>query len=300
MTDGVLNSLVQKIESWLEAAVLMAPNLAAALIIVGIAWLLARVASGLTVRVLRRTTPYDEIARLLSGVVWAAVLCAGLFIALGVLQLDKTVTSLVAGAGLLTLIIGLAFQDLAANFIAGVLLQLRHPFRRGHLVETNEFYGIIEGINLRTTILRTLTGQVALIPNKTVFENPVVNYSTSGRRRIDLKVGVSYGDDLERVKETAIAAVAAVQGRDAEREPELFYEGFGESSIDFTVRFWIPFSQETDYLQARSEAVMRVKRAFDEAGITIPFPIRTLDFSAVGGTTLREEWTAAGGGSNGR
>ena len=300
MTDDLLNDLVGKLHDWTEAAVLMAPNLAAALLIVGLAWLLARVAAGVTVRVLRRTTPYDEIARLLSRVVWVAVLCAGLFIALGVLQLDKTVTSLVAGAGLLTLIVGLAFQDLAANFIAGVLLQLRHPFRRGHLIETNDFYGIVEGINLRTTVVRTLTGQVALIPNKTVFENPVVNFSTSSRRRVDLKVGMSYGDDLARVKETALAAVAGIEGRDTAREPELFYEGFGESSIDFTVRFWIPFSAEPDYLQARSDAVMRIKRAFDEAGITIPFPIRTLDFSAVGGITLREEWPAAGGGSTGR
>lgn len=289
MTLDAFNDLVAKLDGWLDAAVLMLPNLGAALLILLASWIAARVLSKLTARLLRKTTPYLEINRLLSRLVWLGVMAAGMFVALGILQLDKTVTSLVAGAGILTLVAGLAFQDLASNFIAGLLLQLRQPFRSGALVKTNDYYGIVEHINLRATVLRTLTGQRVYIPNKDVFNQPIENFSAYGRRRVDVPVGVSYGDDLERAGRIAVGAIEQVPGREADRPVELFYEGFGDSSINFVVRFWIPFEKEPDYLEARSEAVKRIKRAFDEEGVTIPFPIRTLDFSPVGGRLLSEE-----------
>ena len=289
MTLDAFDALLVKLDAWLDGATLMLPNLVAALFILLGFWIAARLLSSLTARLLRRTTPYLEIRQLLSRAVWVGVMAAGLFISLGVLQLDKTVTSLITGAGILTLIVGLAFQDLAANFIAGVLLQLRHPFRTGELIKTNEYYGTAEHINLRSTVLRTLSGQLVYIPNKDVFNTPLENFSSSGRRRVDVPVGISYGDDLEGAAQIAIAAVGQVPGREADKPTELFYEGFADSSINFIVRFWISFKTEPDYLRARSEAVMRIKRAFDEQGVTIPFPIRTLDFSRVGGRLLSEE-----------
>ena len=284
-----MNEVIQKLDSWLDAAVLMLPNLLAAVLIVLLAWIVGRIAASLTARVLARATHYVEVNQFISRLVFIGVISAGTFVALGVLQLDKTVTSLIAGAGILTLVVGLAFQDLASNFIAGLLLQLRQPFRTGALIRSNDFYGTVEHINLRATVIRTLTGQRVYIPNKDVFNQPIENFNAYGRRRVDLPVGISYGDDLERAKAIAIAAVEGVPGREPERPVELFYEGFGDSSINFTVRFWIPFENEPDYLEARSEAVQRIKKAFDEQGVTIPFPIRTLDFSQVGGRLLSEE-----------
>jgi small conductance mechanosensitive channel len=121
-----------------------------------------------------------------------------------------------------------------------------------------------------------------------VFENPIMNYSSLGRRRIDLSVGVSFGDDLAKAKEVAIRAVEEVPQRLPERAIELYYEEIGESSINFVIRFWISFSKQGDYLGARSEAIERIKKAFDAEGITMPFPTRTLDFAVKGGETLTE------------
>lgn len=289
MTFDSLNDLIQKLDGWLDAAILMLPNLLAAVLIVVLAWIAGRIAANLTARVLARATHYVEVNRFITRLVFIAVLSAGTFIALGVLQLDKTVTSLIAGAGILTLVVGLAFQDLASNFIAGLLLQLRQPFRTGALIRSNDYYGTVEHINLRATVIRTLTGQRVYIPNKDVFNQPIENFNAYGHRRVDVPVGISYGDDLERARAIAIAAVEGVPGREPERPVELFYEGFGDSSINFMVRFWIPFEKEPDYLAARSEAVQRIKKSFDEQGVTIPFPIRTLDFSQVGGQLLSEE-----------
>ena len=264
MVETAFLQLSDKLDKWLRDAVLMLPNLGAAILIVLLFWILARVASNVVARVLRRATSYGEINALLTRLAFIATLAAGIFIALGILQLEKTVTSLVAGAGVLTLIIGFAFQDLAANFIAGILLQLRHPFRRGQLVRTNDFYGTVEHIDLRNTVIHTLTGQIVHLPNKDVFQNPLENFSASGYRRIDIPVTVPTGLDLDRAERIAMAAVETVNGRDTSRSVEAFYEGFGGDSIAFTLRFWIAFhDREAEFLVARGDAVKKIKHAFD-------------------------------------
>jgi small conductance mechanosensitive channel len=131
-----------------------------------------------------------------------------------------------------------------------------------------------------------------------VFENPNQNYTTSGRRRIDIRAGASYGDDLEKVRRIAVRALEQVSARKADTDVEFFFEELGESSIDFVARLWIDFtSKQNEYLAARSEAIERLKSAFDENGITFPFPIRTLDFGVRGGEKLSEVLEEAGIGT---
>jgi small conductance mechanosensitive channel len=271
MWDTTLRQLMGKLNGWLTQAVLLLPNLGAALLVILAFWILARIASNITARVLRRATPYQEINTLLTRLVWVAILAAGVFIGLGIMQLEKTVASLVAGAGVLTLIIGFAFQDLAANFIAGILLQLRHPFRAGQLVRTNDFYGTVEHIDLRNTIIHTLTGQIVHLPNKDVFQKPLENFSAAGTRRVDIPVTVPKGLDVDQAERLAIAAAEQVSNRDTLRPVEIFYEGVGGDTIVFTVRFWIPFAdREPDFLEARSDAVKRIKRAFESRQTGVP------------------------------
>lgn len=116
--------------------------------------------------------------------------------ALIVLGLSKTVTTLLAGVGILGLALGFAFQDIAENFIAGVLMAFRRPIYIGDLIESNDFVGTVEEINLRTTVIRTADGKHVLIPNSEVLQNSIVNFSRSSELRVDLACGVSYGDDL--------------------------------------------------------------------------------------------------------
>jgi len=265
MLADTFRQLIGKLEDWLHQGILMLPNLAAAIVVALLFWILARIASNVTGRMLRRATPYREINTLLTRLVWAAIVAAGVFVALGILQLEKTVTSLVAGAGVLTLIIGFAFQDLAANFIAGILLQLRHPFRQGQLVRTNNFYGTVEHIDLRNTIIHTLTGQIVHLPNKDVFQNPLENFSAAGSRRVDIPVTVPHDSNLDQAERLAIGAVDTVDARDTSRPVEVFYESVSGDSVAFTVRFWIPFDdQEREFLAARAAAVKSIKRALDE------------------------------------
>ncbi|MCA9514891.1 MAG: mechanosensitive ion channel family protein, partial [Myxococcales bacterium] len=195
--------------------------------------------------------------------------------------------------------LGFAFQDIAANFVSGVLLAINRPFEVGDLIESADFKGRVEQITLRWTQGRSLDGQVVFLPNKEVFENPITNYNRAPDRRVAVEIGVAYGDDLEKAEQIALSAVEKLGIHKPERPLELFYTAFGDSSINFVLRFWVESSQHA-WLAARSAAIKAVKVAFDDAGITIPFPIRTLDFGVVGGEPLREAlptWLGRGNGN---
>ena len=276
-TEQLISLVWEKLESWLTGLAEMLPNIVVAVLIVLVAGLLARLFSKLVRRTLDRTSANTQVVSLFSVLTRLAVLGLGLFIALGVLQLEKTVTSLLAGIGVVGLALGFAFQDIAANFMSGVIMAIREPFHLGDLVETHDVLGHVERVTLRATVIRNFSGQLVLIPNKDVIQNPIVNYTQTGSRRVEIPVGVAYGTDLESAAELASEAVAALP-RDETQPVTAIYTGFGDSAIDLSVRFWIDLEDDdADYLDARSRAIVAIKKAFDESRISIPFPIRSLD-----------------------
>lgn len=276
---SLFENLLDKLEGWLETAVAMLPNLAVAVVVLVVFGFAARFISRGVARALEHVMSNKQVASLLVKAVRIAIIVVGVFVALGILNLDKTVTSLLAGVGIIGLALGFAFQDIAANFVSGVLMAARRPFVVEDLVKISDFFGRVSAIDLRATRLTQLTGETVIIPNKEVFQNAIVNYTETPKRRIDLTVGVSYDDDLRRARSLAIEAVEGLEHRLESSEVQLFYTGFGSSSIDFTIRFWIDDAEQVAYLRARSEAVIAIKQAFDDNDITIPFPIRTLEFS---------------------
>ncbi|HSN82831.1 MAG TPA: mechanosensitive ion channel family protein [Polyangiales bacterium] len=288
--QSAYEKLIEKLWGWVESFVGMLPNLAVAILVLVLFWVTSVAAAAAAKRALIRLRTRPSIQGLIVTLLRIVILFTGLMVALGILNLDKALTSILAGAGIVGLALGFAFQDLAANFISGVGLSLHrtHPFKVGDLIETNDVFGTVEKITLRTTELRTLDGKQITIPNKHVYQDRLTNHSFSGERRVDLSCGISYGEDLEKVRRVSIEAIRGVENRNEDREVELYFQDFGDSSINFVVWFWITFRKQTDYLGAMSDAVMRLKKAFDQNDITIPFPIRTLDFGIKGGERLGE------------
>lgn len=284
--ENLYDAVTGKLEEWLNTAIEMLPNIAVAILILIAFYVLAKYVKKFTGQLLSRVTANKSVVSLAETVMHVLVIGIGLFVALSVLNLDGTVTSLLAGAGIIGLALGFAFQDIAANFIAGILLSTRHPFGIGDIIETNDYFGTVMKLNLRNTIILTAQGQIVYIPNKAVYENAFTNFTKNGERRIDLACGVSYGDDLEKARKVTIEAVSGIEHRDKNREVEFFYNEFGDSSINFLVRFWIDFHNHKDFWTPQSEAIMAIKKAFDENDIMIPFPIRTLDFGIKGGEKL--------------
>ncbi len=289
MFSDNLNEIVDKLQLWGEEAIRMLPNLALAIIILIAFNYLSKWARRGTNSVLDRLSSHKEINKLLSTVVRLLVLVAGLFFALGVLDLDKTVTSLLAGVGIIGLALGFAFQDIASNFMSGIMLSIRTPFKVGDIIRTSDFEGTVRRIDLRITELQLFTGEHVLIPNKDVLQNPITNYNIAGIRRIDLECGISYGDDLDKVKKIALEAINSAEHTINESETTVLFNSFGDSSINFTARYWVKFdTKKNDYLIGIDSGVRALKKAFDDNDIMIPFPIRTLDFGIKGGEKLDE------------
>lgn len=143
-------------------------------------------------------------------------------------------------------------------------------------------------LNLPTTILRNFQGQAVYLPNKSVLYNTIENYSRFGERRLDLSVRVSYGDDLEKVKEITLKAMETVENIDCSKDINLWFEEFGDSSINFTLAVWMKNVNQVSCRTFKSDVVVAIKKAFDQNKIMIPFPIRTLDFGIKGGEKLSE------------
>lgn len=284
-----LRQLLDKLQGWLDQALILLPNAVVALVVLALAGLIARWTRHPIRRALFKMTGNEPVSGILGRILSLAVIAIGAIVALGVLQLDRTVASLLAGAGVIGIALAFAFQDIAANWMAGIYMSFRQPFTHGDLLETNGVLGTVQTIDLRITELETLTGQRVLIPNRKIFEDLMINYNRAPFRRVDVPVGVSYAEDLDRVARVTQEAVETVPGRDESRPVQVVYTAFGDSSIDLEARFWIPFQHSADFQSARSEAVRRIKAAYGREGITIPFPIRTLDFGIKGGSRLREQ-----------
>ncbi len=289
----IFQKLLDKLGGWLDSFILALPNIAVAMLVLIASFFIARMLKKGARKALLKTTGNLTVVGVLANVIVGLFMIVVLFVVLSILNLDDAFTALLGTAGVLGLAVGLALQDPLVNLFSGIMMSIREKYSIGDLVETNGYFGKIQKINLRSTILQTPQGQEVIIPNKDVLQNPLVNYTRSGERRTDLDCGVSYGDDLEEVRDIAISAITDSSIELKEEKPvEMFFKEFGDSSINFVLRFWLDTTPQRDFHAARNEAVIALKNAFDKNGITIPFPIRTMDFGIVGGVRLDDIYPA--------
>lgn len=284
--QGASEIVINKFEHWYETAVAMLPNFLVALVVLILFFLFSRlVRIGLS-KLFHQFMSNEAVMRIMLNLSSFVIMMIGLIIALNVLQLQQTVTSLLAGIGIVGLALSFAFQDAAANFIAGVAMAFKSPINVGDIVDSNGFFGTVKHIGLRATRMLDPQGQDIVIPNRLIFQNPYKHYTINGERRIDLSVGISYGDDLPKVQEISTKAIEKIDYLKPGKKVEFFYTEFGDSSINFVVRYWVNFRRQPDYLIAVSDGIKNLKQAYNENDITIPFPIRTLDFGIKGGQKL--------------
>lgn len=218
------------------------------------------------------------IARLLGRFAAALIFAIGLIYSLN--QLGVSIGPLLGLLGLAGLAIALAFQDIFENVIAGILMSVRRPFEAGDQISTNGFEGTVEDINLRVVSLRTYDGVRVFVPNASVWSNPVVNYTHFDQRRTTLDVGVGYESDLDAVQSAIIETVGSIEGVADEPPPQAMVHEFGDSSINFAVRFWHG-PRIADMWKTRDEVARALKQRLDADGIDIPFPQRVLHVESV-------------------
>jgi small conductance mechanosensitive channel len=286
--------LIQKIFMWLDQVVLALPNLILVILALLIGFKLIKYGKRLMGKAAIRSFDNVGVQNLVKNIGTVFLYIALFIIVLSILGLKGPITTVLASAGVMGLAVGLALQDPLMNIFSGIIMSVKHVFKVGDFVESNGFVGSVQEVTLKSTVLRMLSGEEVNIPNKLVLQNPVKNFTTNGVRRVEFTCGISYGDDLELVKQVALNALRPLALDTVERPVEFIYTGFGESSIDFQVRFWTDPVTVWQYLDAKSTAIMTLKAAFDKNDISIPFPIRTLDFGIKGGLELSESLGKSG------
>ncbi|MFD1096364.1 mechanosensitive ion channel family protein [Salegentibacter chungangensis] len=274
-----LSGIGNKLAEWLDTLIVNLPNFILAVLVFSFFILAAKYIGRLMNNILRRKVSQDSIRQITVKVLKTVIILLGFFIALGLLNLDKVLTSVLAGAGVVGLAIGLALQGTLNNTFSGVILSFLPEIQIGDWVETNGFAGEVVEINLRNIVIKETDNNYVVIPNSKIIEEPFKNFSRTPRSRVSLDCGVAYSSNLETVQNLTLETIEELFPQRGNEEVEFMYKEFGDSSINFMVRFWTDVSRNRDILIARNKAIMAVKKAFDNNGITIPFPIRTIDFS---------------------
>lgn len=299
LIEKAYNALAEKLIIWFKLAISSLPNFIVALIVLIVFYFLAKGVKSILNKTLSKWVDNKNLLDLSSQIIFTIILLVGVFFALGVLNLDKTVTSLLAGAGVIGLALSFAFQDLATNFVSGVFITVQKPLRVGDLVETNSYTGIVKKIGLRAIDIEDFNGRYIIIPSKEVFQNALVNYSQTSYRKINIAVGVSYGDNMKEVRKLLYDTVKKVEGVGTiPADVRIDFDGFGDSSINFIVGFFINKTDQKSYKTLEVEVATAIKDAFDANDIMIPFPIRTLDFGIRGGEKLNEQLSLNGKENN--
>jgi len=270
------DNMLDRLAGWLDLAITNLPNFVLAILVFSVAYWLAQNMGSWLNKPLKRFVKQASIRNLISSVITIVIIAMGLFLALGIMKLDTVLKSLLAGAGVAGLAIGLALQGTLSNTFSGIFLAVKDVLNVGDWVETNGFAGKVEEIDLRNTKIREADNNMVIIPNRMVLDNPFKNFGLTSRLRNTIKCGVSYDSDLRQVKDLAVGAIKELFPPKNNEEIEFHYLEFGGSSIDFQIRFWIDAVAKKTLLEARSEAIMTIKEVFDKNDIDIPFPIRTL------------------------
>lgn len=278
MMENAFNLLIQKLTNWFNDVILILPNLLVSLFIIVLMFVFARNIRRLTHKIISRFTSNLPINNFISGVIHYSLLLTGFILALSILHLDKAVTSILAGAGVVGIALGLAFQNPIKNTVSGFIMSYRKYYNIGDRVETNGYYGTIEYIGIRVSELRLTTGELVILPNDIIVNETFKNITSTTKRAIVINVGVSYSDNLEKVEQVVKDTISGHVEHLKTEDIEVYFTEYDSSSINFMLRFWIENVSDNHYLQTKSTAIIEIKKAFDKAGITIPFPIRTLDF----------------------
>jgi small conductance mechanosensitive channel len=214
--------------------------------------------------------------RPLAKVVSFAVLFVALAAGFAAAGRGNILTSLATVAAAATLAIGFALQQVLQNFVAGVFIFAERPFRIGDWIEWDDESGVVEDISLRVTRVRSFDNELKTVPNAQLADSVLTNPVDGDKLRVKFVFGIGYDDDIERATEVILEEATAHDGIMADPEPSVRLTELGDSSVGLQSRIWIADPSRADVVEIRGEYVRRVKKRFDEEGIDMPYPHRTL------------------------
>lgn len=260
---------------------------------VGIALLVTRGVRAILRQRVRTKLLQTVIARAAGGFV---VFC-GVYLILRVSGLTQLALTLVGGTGLIGLVLGIAFRDITENFLSSIFLSIQRPFETGDLVEISGVTGYVQQLNMRTTVLMTLDGNLTQIPNATVYKTILSNFTTNANRREDFVVGIGYDAAINEAQEIARKVLADHPAVLNDPEPSVLADSLGSATVNLRVYFWLN-GREHSWLKVRSSVIRLVKLAFQNQGISMPDEAREVVFPQGIPVTILAEKPAEGQGAS--
>ncbi|MEQ8858569.1 MAG: mechanosensitive ion channel [Pseudomonadales bacterium] len=270
MQDLVSTDDMQKYtDTAIEMIMGYGPKLMLAIIVLFVGlWIINRFTS-LMSKGMERSNTEPTLARFLRNLVSIGLKALLLISVAGMIGIQTT--SFIAVLGAAGLAVGLALQGSLANFAGGVLVLMFRPFKVGDYIEAQGVGGTVKEIQILHTLINTPDNKRIIVPNGALSNNIITNYSAEPRRRVDFVFGIGYDDDIGRARDVIRAEIEKDERVFDDPAPQIVIGNLGDSSVDFTVRVW---ANASDYWGIKFDLTERVKLAFDEAGVSIPFPQR--------------------------
>ncbi len=274
-TEEVTDEISQSADTLADSISNALPRLAVALGIILVGYLLARIMRAVLGRVFKRRhgQSFSTVMSKLASWIFLGVIIAA---AIAVTFPSVKPVDLLAGLGFFSVAVGFAFQDILENTLSGVLLLFRQPFVAGDQIAVDGNEGTVEAITIRETQIRQYDGQLLVVPNRDVYKNAIRVQTSRRDRRLEFTVGVSYEDDLDEVRRLIVETLATIDEVRSVPAPTALVKLLNTSTVDLVVRFWADASQ-ADALQAVDAAIRAVKKTLDQAGVSMPSDIVTLD-----------------------
>lgn len=273
--NQIIDTVVNSLQELLGSTIKIIPALITALVIIMLTRYAAQFTRGIAEKVGKKALQSKSLQLLLSKTAHLTTWIVGVVLACVVAFPGLRLGDIIATLGLSSVAIGFAFQDIFKNFLSGILILIQRPFRIDDQIIVGDYEGTVERIDIRTTKIRTYDGERILMPNSEVFTSAVRVRTAFNQRRTDLAVGVDYNTSLPEAKSILLKTIENIEGVLDNKAPEIDLVGFGDSSIDFIVRYWTS-PRQPQVRQVQTRAIMAIKAALDAANISIPYPIRTL------------------------
>lgn len=290
---------VAQLRSMARTAVQATPTILVAVVLLALTLLAARLVARTADRIAMRRIDNKLLGGVIAKAAAVPVLILGAYLALRVSGLTRLAATVLGGTGLLGIVIGIAFRDIAENFLASILISMQRPFQQGDLVTVAGHQGYVQLVTTRGTQLMTLDGNHVQVPNSTVYKSVIENVTANPKIRQGLVVGIDYEDSAADAQETVLDAVRSHVAVLADPEPLVLVDQLAASTVNLQIWFWIDGAQYS-VLKVRSAVLRRVKKALQEGGFTMPDEAREVIFPngvpvrMVETPTHRESGSAAG------
>ena len=228
-----------------------------------------------------RIAPNAFVAKIVRQLLRLAIIALGIVVALDIVGATAVLGTILGAAGIAGLALGFAIRDTVENYVASIMLSVRQPFRPNDHVSINEHEGYVIRLTSRATVLLTLDGNHVRIPNAIVFKGVIVNYSRNPDRRFEFTLGVDSESDLKQALEIGIERMAGLDFILSDPDPSGRIGEVGDSNVVLRFSGWVD-QGETDFLDARSEAIRHTKLALERSGFSLPEPIYRLRIEDAG------------------